>query len=270
MRANPSWLFPLLPLVFAVSTACVAAPGTPPGQEVPLPPVGQRSVSLHVLLAAIGNEQPVFDRFVVDLARRLDALEVASVTTASASGQVGRKLDTPDDVYAAIRELHAGRSGGCFVYLTGHGTPDGLSLPLGAGSAPAPRRRYAALRVPRMEAALRDGCGDSPTVVVLSACYSGVYLRPSMKDPNRIVLTAAAADRTSFGCGNDETHTYFDGCFLRSLDAAATWRQLAARTSACVARLERRLLPGERQSKPQAWFGQHVRDMLLPSRRQRR
>ena len=252
MRPYPAWLLFLLPLAFALSDACMAAPGKAPEHAAPWPLVVEGAAPLHVLIAAIGDEQPVFDRFVDDLSRRLDGLDLAIVTTASASGHVGRRLDTPDDVYAAIRGLRAGDSGGCLVYFTGHGTPDGMSLPLHAGGVPAQRRRYASLRVTEVQAALRDGCGDAPTVVVLSACYSGVYLRPVMRRPNRILMTAAAADRTSFGCGNDETHTYYDGCFLRSFDAAATWRQLAARTSACVARLERTLLPGERPSKPQA------------------
>jgi hypothetical protein len=217
-------------------------------------------VPLHVLLVAVGNEQPVFDRFVGDLARRLEVLGVATLATGSVSGRVGRKLDAPADVYAAIRGLRAGRPGGCLVYLTGHGTRAGLSMPLGAGSAPS-ARRYAALEVREVQASLADGCGDAPTVVVASACHSGVYLRPGLTGANRIVLTAAAADRTSFGCSNDETYTYYDGCFLRSLEAAATWRQLAARTSRCVARLERTLLPHAPPSNPQAFFGRRVRDL---------
>ena len=222
----------------------------------------------RVLVAAIGDEQPVFDRFVADLARRLQAYDVAGVATASASGRVGRKLDAPADLHDAVRALHGDRAGGCLVYLTGHGTQAGLSLPLGAASVPAPGRAYASIDPPALARALRAGCGDAPTVVVLSACYSGVYLRPPLTAPNRVVLAAAAPDRTSFGCGNDETHTYYDGCFLAALDAAASWRDVARRTTACVAALERRL-PGVRPSRPQASFGAAVRDLPLPPRRGR-
>ena len=251
-------------LAAACSLACLAWAG---GCLAAAPP-------LHVLLVAVGDEQPVFDRFITDLSRRLQALDVASLATASSSGAVGRKFDTPADLYAAIRGLRAQRPGGCLVYLTGHGTRAGLSMPLAAAggasasaSAPAAERRYAALRVRDVQAALRDGCGDAPTVLVASACYSGVYLRPGIAGDDRIVLTAAAPDRTSFGCGNDETYTYYDGCFLRSLDGASTWQQLAGRTTACVAQLERTLQPDSPRSNPQAFFGRRMRELPLPAAR---
>ena len=240
------------------------------------------AVPLHVLLVAVGDEQPVFDRFVADLAQRFGALDVASLATASSSGTVGRRLDAPADVYAAIRGLREQRQGrgepgesqgGCLVYLTGHGTRAGLSMPLGAASVPAAseRRRYAVLKPRDLDAALRQGCGEAPTIVVASACYSGVYLgrAAGLRDAGRIVLTAAARDRTSFGCGDDETHTYYDGCFLRSLDelrpvAAAPWRELAARTQACVAGRERALLPGSPPSNPQSFFADGLDGLPLP------
>ena len=242
------------------------------------------ALPLHVLLVAVGDEQPVFDRFVADLAQRFGALDVASLATASSSGAVGRRLDAPADVYAAIRGLReqGQGEGGCLVYLTGHGTRAGLSMPLSAASVPAAseRRRYAALKPRELDAALRRGCGDAPTIVVASACYSGVYLGrfAGLRDARRVVLTAAAPDRTSFGCGNDETHTYYDGCFLRSLDelrpaavtttaTTATWRELADRTKACVADRERTLLPGSLPSNPQSFFAGGLGELPLPGPR---
>ena len=239
---------------------------------------------LHVLLVAVGDEQPVFDRFVTDLAQRFGALDVASLATASSSGRVGRRFDAPADLYAAIRSLRGEgsqgeREAGCLVYLTGHGTRAGLAMPLGAAGVPATseRRRYAALRPHDLDAALRRGCGDAPTIVVTSACYSGVYLGrlTGLRGASRIVLTAAARDRTSFGCGNDETHTYYDSCFLRSLDelrsataaTVATWRGLADRTQACVGERERRLLPGSPPSNPQSFFAGGLGDLSLPGPR---
>ncbi len=247
---------------------------------------------LHVLLVAVGDEQPVFDRFVADLARRLRRSDVAGLATASSSGRVGRRLDTPDDLYAAIRRLRAHRpdagGGGCLVYLTGHGTPAGLAMPLGAAHAPPTQQRlYASLAPRELAAALREGCGEAPTVVVASACYSGVYVghRAGLRRTNRIVLTAAAPDRTSFGCGNDQTYTYYDGCFLGALDdlqatttvragkaapaGRPTWRDLAGRTAACVAERERRLLPGRPPSNPQGFFGRDIDALPLPGSRRR-
>jgi hypothetical protein len=47
-----------------------------------------------------------------------------------------------------------------------------------------------------------------PTILVLSACYSGSFL-PAVAGPSRIVLTAAAKNRASFGCNFHSDNTYF-------------------------------------------------------------
>lgn len=52
-----------------------------------------------------------------------------------------------------------------------------------------------------------------PTLVVLSACFSGSFLAP-LRDANRVVLTAAAKDRSSFGCQFESTNTYFVDALL--------------------------------------------------------
>ena len=263
----------LLGLGLAGTAAAIAVPAA--AAAAPAEPARP-----HVLLVAVGDEQPVFDRFVADLARRFHAFDVAGLATASSSGRVGRRLDSPQDLYAAIRRLRGARSGrGCLIYLTGHGTPEGLAMPLAAAATPARDHRYASLAPRELEAALRDGCGDAPTVVVASACYSGVYLArgAGLRRAGRVVLTAAAADRTSFGCGNDQTYTYYDGCFLGALDelqarsvtqaGRPTWRELAGRTTACVAGRERALLPGRKPSNPQSYFGRGVEALPLPGRR---
>jgi peptidase C13-like protein len=51
-------------------------------------------------------------------------------------------------------------------------------------------------------------------VVVVSACYSGGYVEP-LRDENSIVITAAAPDRTSFGCEPGRDFTYFGQAYFR-------------------------------------------------------
>lgn len=50
-------------------------------------------------------------------------------------------------------------------------------------------------------------------VVVVSACYSGGFIEP-LRDDNTIVITAAAPDRTSFGCSDENDWTYFGKAFF--------------------------------------------------------
>lgn len=50
-------------------------------------------------------------------------------------------------------------------------------------------------------------------VVVVNACYSGGFI-PPLRGPGTLILTAARADRSSFGCGSDSDITYFGKAWL--------------------------------------------------------
>ena len=76
--------------------------------------------------------------------------------------------------------------------------------------------------------ALRDS-GIRWRVIIISACYAGGFI-DYLRDPQTIVITAAAADRTSFGCSNDRDLTYFGEAFYRD---ALPGAQLAARRLRC-------------------------------------
>ena len=58
-----------------------------------------------------------------------------------------------------------------------------------------------------LNAALSDLRG-APTLLLLSACFSGSFVEP-LRGPSRVILTAAARDRNSFGCQFESTNTYF-------------------------------------------------------------
>ncbi len=51
-------------------------------------------------------------------------------------------------------------------------------------------------------------------IVVVSACYSGQFV-PALAEENTLLITAAASDRTSFGCTNTAEWTYFGRAFFR-------------------------------------------------------
>lgn len=53
-----------------------------------------------------------------------------------------------------------------------------------------------------------DDAGIKWRIIIVSACYSGGYVEP-LKDDHTLVMTASAADRTSFGCGTDSNATFF-------------------------------------------------------------
>jgi hypothetical protein len=62
-----------------------------------------------------------------------------------------------------------------------------------------------------------DDAGIRWRIIVVSACYSGGFIEP-LKDDYTLIMTASAADRTSFGCGSESEATYFgDALFQHAL-----------------------------------------------------
>ena len=51
-------------------------------------------------------------------------------------------------------------------------------------------------------------------IIVVSACYSGGYIEP-LREAHTLVITASAANRTSFGCGTESNATYFADAFFQ-------------------------------------------------------
>ncbi len=90
-------------------------------------------------------------------------------------------------------------------------------------------------------------------VIVISACYAGGFI-DALRDPKTIVITAAAADRTSFGCSSDSDLTYFGEAFYRDALPGATSLR-AAFEAAKVAIAAREHREGVEASNPQAYFG---------------
>lgn len=66
---------------------------------------------------------------------------------------------------------------------------------------------------PQAVRALLDESGIRNRVVVVSACYSGGFMKP-LEDAHTLVVTAAAADKTSFGCSNEAEWTYFGRAYF--------------------------------------------------------
>lgn len=157
---------------------------------------------------------------------------------------------TSEEVFSAFGKQAKAAPGGCLLYFTSHGNTDGIVLGREGFLSPA-----------RMKSLVGEWCGERPTVVVVSACFSGVFLS-ELAAPNRMVMTAARPDRSSFGCSPDAQYPYFDGCVLESLQSADDFVHLASMSKRCVARRERaeHLWP---PSEPLATVGKDVEDFLI-------
>lgn len=120
-------------------------------------------------------------------------LPIASVTALRASLRaVGAQMDPEEDIL--------------FLFMTSHGSRDHqLAL------------EFWPLRFDTLDPALLrdllDEAGIRWRVIVVSACYSGGYI-DALRDERSIVITAAAPDRSSFGCANENDWTHFGEAFF--------------------------------------------------------
>jgi hypothetical protein len=90
-------------------------------------------------------------------------------------------------------------------------------------------------------------------VIVISACHAGSFI-DALRDENTIILTAAAAERTSFGCSDDRDLTYFGEAFYRdALPQAASLREAFEISKEALRKRE--IGEARTPSNPQAHFG---------------
>jgi hypothetical protein len=112
----------------------------------------------------------------------------------------------------------------------------------------------------RTLAKLLEESGIRWRVIVVSACFSGSFVKP-LANNHTIVITAAAKNRTSFGCSDQRDLTYFGEAFYRDAMPHSTYLRVAfeaARTDIRQRELAEDFLP----SQPQAYFGPLMEEKL--------
>jgi len=192
--------------------------------------------------AQSGAHSMVFDNARRDLAKSFAAIGFKPDNMVHFSvDQADAQTTSPGSIANALWDLSNRAPAGCLIYYTSHGSPEGVV----ANAATMVPQRFATM--------VNNACGSKPAVIVVSACFSGVFV-PALAAPNRMVFTAARPDRTSFGCGESDHYTFFDNCFLQSLPAAADFVGLAQNATACVARREQQERI-EYPSEPQLFVG---------------
>jgi len=105
-----------------------------------------------------------------------------------------------------------------------------------------------------------DRAGIRWRVLVISACYSGSFI-PALQSPDTVIITAADADKTSFGCSNEPEYTYFGQAFF-----AEAMRNEPSLEKAFIA-AKKRIRTMEREqgyesSEPQMRIGRNIAVML--------
>ncbi len=168
----------------------------------------------------------------------------------------GTMLDTP---FATVSNLRATLSeigdiinpdeDVVMLYLSSHGTRDHkLSIEF-------PPLQLDALS-PETLKQLLDDAGIKWRIIVVSACYSGGFIDP-LKDDHTLIMTASAANRTSFGCGAESDATYFgDALFQHALRFEDSFVKAFEQAKKQIAERERS--EKREASNPQIFVGEQM------------
>lgn len=243
---------PILALMLALAAGPSAAQQQPQAQQPVNPFAGQFSALevaptpmeavqlqqlMHQALAAVEPQRrgrldvylitvalwgdPVFEREATQaealLRRHFRAEGRSIVLTAGGQGQRAYPAATPENIAAAfgrIGSLIDAEEDLVVVFLTSHGAPDGTM------SMREHARLMGALGPQHLRQLLYLS-NIRNRVVIVSSCFSGAFV-PALADERTIVLTAAAHDRSSFGCAPENDWTLFgDALFNRALRGGA-------------------------------------------------
>ena len=149
-----------------------------------------------------------------------------------------------------------------FLHLTSHGARDGQLAssfwPLEVESV-----------TPAMLKGWLDAAGIRHRVISVSACYSGSWIAP-LSDPDTLVMTAADADHTSYGCGRRSPLTFF-GRAMYDEGMRTTWSFVEAHAAARTRIEQREKEAGKTDgySNPQIAVGERMRETLAALAKQR-
>jgi hypothetical protein len=155
--------------------------------------------------------------------------------------RVAQRMDRDDDIL--------------FIHLTSHGGADGHLaaefFPLTVDElTPQTLRRWL------------DDAHIRNRVISISACYSGSWIAP-LAGEDTLVMTAADADHTSYGCGSKSTLTFF-GQAMYGEQLRHTWsfEQAHAAARTLIDQREKAAGKTDGYSNPQISVGSRIRERL--------
>jgi hypothetical protein len=223
-----------------------------------LQPQRRGTVDAYVVAVALDSD-PVFAREAREAGRVLTRRYSADGRTITLAGPDGRSGGLPKGsltaltlVLARIAELMDPAEDVLVLYSTSHGAQVGLAYHDGDSG-------YGILAPSRLGSVLGE-LGIRRRIVILSACYSGVFV-PFLRSPDTVLVTAASAERTSFGCQAENDWTFFGDALVNN--ALRKPQPLAAATveaSRAIAGWESTY--GLQPSQPQVVIGEGVGQWL--------
>ena len=154
---------------------------------------------------------------------------------------IARQMDRDEDVL--------------FIHLTSHGGRDGR---LATSFAPLETDPV----TPVLLKQWLDQAGVRWRIVSVSACYAGSWIAP-LADDHTLIVTAADAEHTSYGCGRGSELTYFGrAMYDEALRRGAGFEAAHAQARRVIDERERAAGKSDGYSNPQIALGSALRETL--------
>ncbi len=232
-----------------------------------LTPQRKGVVDAYVVAVALDSD-PVFGREAREAGKVLSRRYDAAGHTIVLAGPTG--LGTPDDlpngspaniaaVLARIAEVMDPEEDVLVLYTTSHGAPFGIVYSDGD-------QGYGQISPSWLWSTLGE-LHIQNRLLIISACFSGVFV-PMLSGDNSVIITAAAADRTSFGCVSENDWTFFGDAMVNHAlrqPQPLTTAFNEARTMVAGWESQGRMIPSRPQieigAQPPAWLAALERKM---------
>jgi len=202
--------------------------------------------------AALNSRERVFDADIRLLDRKFAAQYGTAYRSLLLSNQRIYKddrdlplasIDHLDDAFDALEQIKRPQDR-FIVLLSSHGGSGMLEV-----EQPALYRNPRLLSGKKISAWM-DQLEPNRSWLIISACYAGSHL-PRLTQDHLLTMTAAAANRASFGCSNDFDNTWFVHELATSLDSTEYFKDLWQQTRGRIGMREEKskLLPSDPRIK---------------------
>ncbi len=241
ISGNVSWPFAAVLFTLMAFVPPPAAWSAESGPKVAIVAFGLFADQSVFESEANGAARIVADRFggspMIVRANSRGRSDATVATLATALDSAAKGLDARNDILALILTSHGSRAG---LVVKADGREDTLW--------------------PQVLAAMLDHAGIRHRVVIISACYSGVFI-PVLANADTLVITAADANHPSFGCQDGAQWTYFGDAFFNTAMRRTTNLKDAFDLARSLVR-ERELRNGFDPSNPQMAGGENIQPRL--------
>lgn len=166
---------------------------------------------------------------------------IASATNLQlALNYLGEQMDVEEDVL--------------MLYLTSHGSSEHQ---LSVEMWPLPLNDI----TPQDLRQQLDDSGIRWRIIMVSACYSGGFIEP-LQDERTLIVTASAADKSSFGCSDANEYTYFGEALFKDMPEGEY--QFLTHINEALAAIAAREVDEELEpSLPQLYVGEKMQQKLM-------